>query len=337
MTAQATAPVLPERVGLADRVRAKSASWASVLATLGMLVVLLVGDQIAFGDFISARLISSLLLNNSFLIILAVGMTFVILTGGIDLSVGSVIAFSGLLGAQLLAHGWPAYVVIPLMVLSGTVIGIITGVMVAFFEIQPFIASLAGMFLARGLAYVVSLKSLPISDASVDWLIGTQWSIGQFSITPGVVLALVVVAIAFWVLHYTRFGRTVYAVGGNQQSARLMGLASTRTVFLVYVISGTCAGLAGLVFASYTGSGNPLAGLGMELEAIAAVVIGGTVLTGGSGYVLGSLCGVLVYGLIQITITYMSVDSWWTYIVIGLLLLLFVVFQRVMGARRRRV
>ncbi|HWU46939.1 MAG TPA: sugar ABC transporter permease YjfF [Humibacter sp.] len=316
-------------------VRSRTASWASVLATVGMLVLMLAIGQAAFGDFITPRLISSLFLNNSFLIVLAVGMTFVILTGGIDLSVGSVIAFSGLLGAQLLAHGWPSIVVIPLMILSGTVIGAITGVMVAFFEIQPFIASLAGMFLARGLAYVVSLKSLPISDGGVDWLIATQFTVGQWSVTPGVILALLFVACAFWVLHYTRFGRTVYAIGGNAQSARLMGLSVTRTTFIVYLISGTCAGVAGLIFASYTGSGNPLAGLGMELDAIAAVVIGGTILTGGSGYVLGSLCGVLVYGLIQITITYMSIDSWWTYIVIGALLLIFVVFQRLLGARRR--
>jgi simple sugar transport system permease protein len=316
--------------------RSRLTSWASVLATVGMLVIMLVAGQVAFGNFITPRLISSLFLNNAFLIVLAVGMTFVILTGGIDLSVGSVIAFSGLLGAQLLAHGWPAVMVIPLMVLSGTLIGVIIGVMVAVFDIQPFIASLAGMFLARGLAYVVSLKSLPISDGAVDWLTSTRWAIGDWSVTPGVVLALLFVAIAFWVLHYTRFGRTVYAIGGSAQSARLMGLAATRTTFLVYVISGTCAGFAGLIFASYTGSGNPLAGLGMELEAIAAVVIGGTILTGGSGYVIGSLFGVLVYGLIEITITYMSVDSWWTYIVIGVLLLLFVVFQRALGARRRR-
>lgn len=332
-----TAPAVAPRVGIRRRsMRSRLNAWLPVIATVVILVLMLVAGQAVFGDFVSPRLLSSLFDNNPYLIVLAVGMTFVILTGGIDLSVGSVIAFSGLLGAQLFAAGWPAAVVLPLMVLSGTGIGAVVGVMVAFFDIQPFIASLAGMFLARGLAYVTSLKSLPISNDALNWLLGTTWGVGDWTTTPGVLLSLVLVAVAFWVFHYTRFGRTVYAVGGNEQSARLMGLAVTRTKFLVYLISGTCAGIAGVLFASYTQSGNPLAGLGMELQAIAAVVIGGTILTGGSGYVIGSLFGVLVYGLIQIAITYMSVDSWWTYIVIGVMLLVFVVFQRAIAARRRR-
>jgi simple sugar transport system permease protein len=291
---------------------------------------------VLFGDFITPRLISSLLLDNAYLIVLAVGMTFVIITGGIDLSVGAVVAFSGILGAQLLHSGWPAYVVIPVMVLSGSVIGLVVGVMVQVFDIQPFIASLAAMFLARGLAYVVSLQSLPITDPAVLWLQSTRIKLGGgWYVTPTVVLALVIVAVAFWVLHYTRFGRTVYAIGGNEQSARLMGLPVRRVRLAVYVISGTCAGIAGWIFASYTGSGYSLSGLGMELDAIAAVVIGGTVLTGGSGYVVGSLLGVMVYGLIEISITYIGVDSWWTKIVIGSLLLVFVVLQRFIVSRRR--
>ncbi|MEQ6899193.1 sugar ABC transporter permease YjfF [Microbacterium sp. KR10-403] len=330
-----TAPALPfEDRSVLTRVKSAASAWLPVLAALAILILMLVAGQLYFGDFVSPRLISALFDNNPYLIVLAIGMTFVIITGGIDLSVGSVIAFSGLLGAQLFAAGLPAVIVLPIMVLSGTVIGVIIGVMVAVFDIQPFIASLAGMFLARGLAYVTSLKSLPIKDDALNWLLGESWGAGGWYVTPGVVLALVMVAVATWMLHYTRFGRTVYAVGGGEQSARLMGLAVDRTKFLVYVISGTCAGIGGVLFASYTQSGNPLAGLGMELQAIAAVVIGGTILTGGSGYMIGSLVGVLVYGLIQIAITYMSVDSWWTYIVIGIMLLVFVVFQRALSARR---
>ncbi|MDR6972734.1 ABC transporter permease subunit [Leifsonia shinshuensis] len=311
-------------------------AWLPVLATAGILVAMFVAGEILFGNFITPRLISSLLLDNAYLIVLAVGMTFVIITGGIDLSVGAVVAFSGILGAQLLHTGWPAYVVIPVMVLSGSVIGLVIGIMVQVFDIQPFIASLAAMFLARGLAYVVSLQSLPITDPTVLWLQSTRIKLGGgWYITPTVVLALLTVAVAFWVLHYTRFGRTVYAIGGNEQSARLMGLPVRRVRLAVNVISGTCAGVAGWIFASYTGSGYSLTGLGMELDAIAAVVIGGTVLTGGSGYVIGSLLGVMVYGLIEISITYIGVDSWWTKIVIGSLLLLFVVLQRFIVSRRR--
>lgn len=311
-------------------------AWLPVLATAGILVAMFVAGEILFGNFITPRLVSSLLLDNAYLIVLAVGMTFVIITGGIDLSVGAVVAFSGILGAQLLHTGWPAYVVIPVMVLSGSVIGLVIGIMVQVFDIQPFIASLAAMFLARGLAYVVSLQSLPITDPTVLWLQSTRIKLGGgWYFTPTVVLALLTVAVAFWVLHYTRFGRTVYAIGGNEQSARLMGLPVRRVRLAVYVISGTCAGVAGWIFASYTGSGYSLTGLGMELDAIAAVVIGGTVLTGGSGYVIGSLLGVMVYGLIEISITYIGVDSWWTKIVIGSLLLLFVVLQRFIVSRRR--
>jgi simple sugar transport system permease protein len=144
------------------------------------------------------------------------------------------------------------------------------------------------------------------------------------------------VAIAFVVLHYTRFGRTVYAIGGNEQSARLMGLPVARTKVLVYVISGTCAGLGGLLFVIFSRSGYSLTGVGMELDAIAAVVIGGTLLTGGSGFVLGSVLGVAVLGLIQTIITFQgTLSSWWTKIVIGALLLVFVVLQRLLVLRRR--
>jgi simple sugar transport system permease protein len=329
---RSTAPVPGRR----HRWQVRLVAWMPVLATAGILVAMFVAGEVLFGDFITPRLISSLLLDNAYLIVLAVGMTFVIITGGIDLSVGAVVAFSGILGAQLLHSGWPAYVVIPVMVLSGSVIGLVVGVMVQVFDIQPFIASLAAMFLARGLAYVVSLQSLPITDPAVLWLQSTRIKLGGgWYVTPTVVLALVIVAVAFWVLHYTRFGRTVYAIGGNEQSARLMGLPVRRVRLAVYVISGTCAGIAGWIFASYTGSGYSLSGLGMELDAIAAVVIGGTVLTGGSGYVVGSLLGVMVYGLIEISITYIGVDSWWTKIVIGSLLLVFVVLQRFIVSRRR--
>ncbi|QWT24774.1 sugar ABC transporter permease YjfF [Subtercola sp. PAMC28395] len=312
-------------------------AWLPVLATSAILLAMFVVGQALFGNFFTPRLISSLFLDNAYLIVLAVGMTYVILTGGIDLSVGAVVAFSGIFGAELLQTGWPALVVIPAIVLSGSVIGALVGVLVQVFEIQPFIASLAAMFLARGLAYVVSLQSIPITDPAITWLERTRLPLGGgWFVTPTVIIALLTVAISVWVLQYTRFGRSVYAIGGNEQSAKLMGLRVARTRIAVYVISGTCAGVAGLIFAAYTGSGYSLTGLGMELDAIAAVVIGGTILTGGSGYVIGSLLGVMVYGLIEISITYIGVDSWWTKIVVGSLLLIFVVLQRLLVSRRKR-
>jgi simple sugar transport system permease protein len=146
----------------------------------------------------------------------------------------------------------------------------------------------------------------------------------------------VVAVLGAFVMQYTRFGRTVYAVGGNEQSARLMGLAVARTKVLVYVISGVCGGLAGLVLTAYSGAGYPRNGIGTELDVIAAVVIGGTLLTGGAGYVLGSVIGVLVYGTIKTVISYMGAEQSWTRIIIGLMLLLFIVVQRVIVVRAER-
>ena len=277
----------------------RHSSLMPTFAAIVILIVLLVGAQLAFGNFITPRNLSALLLNNAYLLILAVGLTFVILTGGIDLSVGSVMAFTGILCAKLLADGLPAIVAIPLMLLGGAAIGLLIGVLVHYFDVQPFIASLAGLFLARGLAFVVSLSSIRVEDPAVLWLQRTRLTVGDWYLTPTGILALLIVAIGVFVTQWTRFGRTIYAIGGNEQSARLMGLPVARTKILVYVISGVCGGLAGLVLTAYSGAGYPLNGVGTELDAIAAVVIGGTLLTGGSGYVIGSMIGVLVYGVHQ--------------------------------------
>ena len=329
------------REGFVARYRrflSRRASWVPVFAALGILVALFLGAQAYFGNFLTPRVLSSLLLDNSYLLILAVGMTFVILTGGIDLSVGSVLAFTGILCARLLSEGWPVGVVIPVMIISGAAIGLFIGVLVQFFDVQPFIASLAGMFAARGLAYVVSLSSIRVEEPAILWLQSTrfQFAPGSFYLTPTGIIGILVVVVAALVLAYTRFGRTIYALGGNEQSARLMGLPVVRTKLLAYVISGTCAGLAGVVFAAYTGAGYPLNGIGTELDTIAAVVIGGTLLTGGSGFVIGSMIGVFVYGAIKSVISFLGAEQSWTRITIGALLLVFVVVQRFIVARSSR-
>lgn len=314
----------------------RRASLMPTFAAVAILIVLLIGAQARFPRFLSPGNLSALLLDNAYLVVLAVGLTFVILTGGIDLSVGSVMAFTGILGASLLAQGLPAVVVIPTMLVSGALIGLLIGVLVHYFDVQPFIASLAGLFLARGLAFVVSLSSIRVEDPAVLWLQRTRFSVGGWYITPTGIIALLVVAIGACVLLWTRFGRTVYAIGGGEQSARLMGLNVARTKVAVYVISGVCGGLAGLLLTAYSGAGYPRNGIGTELDAIAAVVIGGTLLTGGTGYVLGSLVGVLVYGTIKKVISFMGAEQAWTQIIIGALLLLFIVVQRVIVARSQR-
>jgi simple sugar transport system permease protein len=314
----------------------RRASLLPTLAAIAILILLFIGAEIFLrGEFISPRNISALLLDNAFLMILAIGMTFVIMTGGIDLSVGSVMAFTGIWLAKLLEAGMSPAIAIPAILLGGALIGLLIGALVQFFDVQPFIASLAGLFLARGLAFVVSLSSIKVENTAVLSLQTTRFRVGDWYITPTGILALLVVLIGAYVMHYTRFGRTTYAIGGNQQAA-LLGLKVARTTVAVYVISGVCGGLAGLVLTAYSGAGYPRNGIGTELDVIAAVVIGGTLLTGGRGYVLGSMVGVFVYGTIKTIISFMGAEQSWTQIVIGALLLLFIVVQRAIVARSDR-
>ncbi len=334
-TVTETRPVRVERrASPLQTFMSRHAAMTPTFAAVVILLLLLVGaESFLRGDFVTARNLSALLLDNAYLLVLAVGMTFVILTGGIDLSVGSVMAFTGILGAQLIASGLPLVVAVPAMLAGGAAVGLLIGVLVQYFNVQPFIASLAGLFLARGLAFVVSLSSIRVEDAGILWLQQNRIRIGDWYVTPTGLIALLVVALAAFVLHLTRFGRTVYAIGGNEQSARLMGLDVARTKVTVYVISGFCGGLAGLLLTAYSGAGYPRNGIGTELDAIAAVVIGGTLLTGGRGYVLGSLIGVLVFGTIKTIISFMGAEQSWMQIIIGALLLLFIVVQRGIVAR----
>jgi simple sugar transport system permease protein len=342
--APAPAPERPVRRRLAALAHLDR-RFLPVLGTVLTLVLMLGVGQSRYStsrsDFISMKLFSNLMIDNSYLLVLAVGMTFVILTGGIDLSVGAVVALVGLVVAKLFTAGLPLPVVLVVGVLIGTACGLLIGVLVQVFDIQPFIASLAVMFLARGLANVVSTSSLAIKDQGFAALASWSLKFGEgrttWRINASILIAVAVLLIAFVVLHYTRFGRTVYGLGASDRgtAVSLMGLRPARTRIWVYVISGTCAGIAGILFALYTKSGYNLTGIGMELDAIAAVVIGGTLLSGGVGFVLGTGAGVLVYGLIQVLIAREGLDSWWTRVFIGGVLLLFVMLQRLIVARRR--
>ena len=331
----ATPPPLVRRAGAGVRVAGVPTRFLPVLVTFGLFVLMFAVGGVRYEAFASGQVLLNLLIDNAFLVVLAVGMTFVILTGGIDLSVGSVVALSTMVTASALRAGWPAPAVIVAVLVGGAVFGLAQGAVIHFLDIQPFIVTLAGLFLARGLCYVIDLNSIPINDPLFRAVAQAAIPLGEdMFITPSVLVALAVVAVGAYVLHLTRFGRTVYAVGGSQQSALLMGLAVGRARVGVYVISGFCSALAGLLFSVYLLSGYSLSAVGMELDAIAAVVIGGTLLTGGSGFVLGSLLGVLVLGTVQTIISFEgTLSSWWVRIVIGLLLLVFVVLQRVLGAR----
>ena len=268
--------------------------YLPVLGTVVVFGLMLVIGGVRYENFLSPAVLSNLFINNAHLIVLAAGMTFVILTGGIDLSVGAVLALSSVITATMLNAGIPLSLVLPIAILSGSIIGLGMGVMIQYFEVQPFVATLAGMFLARGLCFIFAPESVPIRNEGFVALSSWGVSAGRWRLTAAVVIAVLVIAGSWWVLHRTRFGRTVYAVGGGEQSATLMGLRVARTKVVVYVISGTCAALGGILFAMFSRSGYALTGVGMELDAIAAVVIGGTLLVGGMGFILGSVVGVMV-------------------------------------------
>ena len=333
MTAVATVPT----GSVWERVRRYTPArrYLPVVVTLALFVGMFGAGGARYEGFTDPQVLLSLLLDNSFLV-LAVGMTFVILTGGIDLSVGSVVALSTMVAAKTLELGWSPYLAMATVLLVGTLLGTLMGLLVHYLDIQPFIATLAGLFLARGLTFLISEESIPIEDDTFRRLAFASIDLpGGYYTTWTAVVALAAVVVGAYVLARTRFGRTVYAVGGNEASALLMGLRVAVVKVGVYAISGFCAALGGLLFALYTLSGYSLHAVGMELDAIAAVVIGGTLLTGGRGYVIGSFLGVLVLGTIQTFISFDgTLNSWWTRIAIGVLLLVFVVVQRFMTRRQ---
>jgi ribose/xylose/arabinose/galactoside ABC-type transport system permease subunit len=317
--------------------RSLNPKYLPLAATISLFVLMATLGSVFYDGFFSAQVFLNLLIDNAFLIIVAVGMTFVILSGGIDLSVGSVIALTTMVSASLVEkHGWSPWATIPLVLAMGTAFGAFMGLLIERFRLQPFIVTLAGMFLARGLCYLISVESITIDHPLFVAMSRTQLLLPGGFISPGALVALAVLGAAIWIAQYTAFGRAVYALGGNEQSALMMGLPVGRTRVAVYALSGFCAALAGVLFAFYMLSGYGLHAQGAELDAIAAVVIGGTLLAGGYGYIAGALSGVLVLGAIQTLIAFDgTLSSWWTRIVIGALLFVFCVVQRLLGATTR--
>jgi simple sugar transport system permease protein len=309
-----------------------------LMATLALFIALVVYGATQYDSFLAPQVFLNLAIDNAFLAIVAIGMTFVILTGGIDLSVGSVLALTTMAAAALTKLGWNPWVVMPLLVVAGGLFGAAQGYLIHRFRLQPFIVTLAGMFVARGLCYLIDTESIPIAEPTFVALAQARIPLGAgTSLSSGAVVAIVIVLLAIWLAHSTRFGRTVYAIGGNEKSAALMGLPVGSTLVRVYALSGACAALAGLVMSIYMLSGYSLHAVGLELDAIAAVVIGGTLLTGGVGYVAGTVIGVLILGIIQTLVIFNgSLSSWWTRIVIGILLFLFVLSQRLIESRAEK-
>ncbi len=307
-----------------------------LLTTFLVFFLIYAAGAIVYRGFLSPRVFVNLFIDNAFVGIIAVGMTFVIISGGIDLSVGSLVAFTGVLSANLLSryHMNPQAVIL-ICLLSGAFLGFTMGSLIHFLELPPFLVTLVGMFLARGLSFLISLDSVPIKDEFFLNLSRLSINFGKGVRLPSfAIIFILVVIIGIYLLHFTRFGRNVYAIGGNEKSAVLMGLPVGTTKVLIYTLNSTICALGGLVYSLYTLAGYPLAGTGLELDVIAAVVIGGTLLTGGVGFVEGTLVGVLILGLIQTIITFQgNLSTWWTKIFIGVLISLFILLQRYLSTR----
>jgi len=298
------------------------------LLTCGILFVV---AGALFPGFWSARVVANLMSDNAFLGVVAIGLTFVILTGGIDLSVGAVVGCVSISVATLISRlGWHPAAAILLVLVAGTAFGLMQGALIQRLDLPPFLVTLAGLFFCRGLGLSISPDSIGIHDA---WL--AQVSDFRVAIAPkawisfGALVMLALVVLMAGIARQTTFGRTVYALGGSERGAALMGLPTGATKVAVYGLSGLCAALGGVLFVLYTNSGNATAGVGLELDAIAAVVVGGTLLTGGYGSVFGSFVGVLIFGIVQTAITFDgTLSSWWSKIVTGVLLLGFILLQR---------
>jgi galactofuranose transport system permease protein len=281
----------------------------------------------------------NLFINSASLLIVSIGSTFVILSKGIDLSVAGMIALTSAASASLLANGASPALVMPLMLVMGVLFGLTLGCIVHFLKVEPFIVTLMGLFFARGMAYIITLEALPIQNEFYRFLALTKVHIPFFENVYVYIPSLIgplLLLVAIYLSFFTRFGRTVYAIGNNEQSALLMGLPVGRTKIAVYTFSGFCSALAGIVWSVSLLSGYGGYAPGMELDAIASVVIGGTLLTGGVGNVIGTLFGVLSVGTIVSILQFNgTLSSWWTRIAVGVLTLIFIGVQSLFYMRKK--
>ena len=308
-----------------------------------ILFIVLYGIGIAmYNGFSRPQVFWNLLIDNASLIIITVGVTFTIITGGggIDISVGAVVALVCMCLAYLLQNTELAIpVVICLVLLIGIVIGFVQGYLISVFKMQPFIVTLAGMFFCRGMTAVISRDTINIDNPSYVAIASERINMfGTGFISVGALVALIILIIAIIVLKYTKFGRTIFAIGGNENSASLMGLPVTKTKILAYVISGFCAALGGVVYSWTMLSGYTLHAMGMEMDAIASSVIGGTLLTGGVAFMPGTIFGVLIQGIILTFITFQgTLSAWWTKIVVGALLCIFIIMQALITEHKNKL
>jgi galactofuranose transport system permease protein len=302
-----------------------------LLITILVFVIGYVAAGLAYPTMQKPQVFFNLFINNASLLIISIGLTFVILLKGIDLSVASVMAMTSVASAALLKNGMSPVLVIPLMLLMGITFGFVMGCIIHYLKVEPFIVTLMGSFFARGMGAIISNLSITIDNKFYRFLALTPVPIPLFENAYIYIYSLVAVlllGVAVYLAFFTRFGRTIYAIGNNEQSAMLMGLPVARTKVIVYSFGGFCSALAGIVFSISLSSGYGYYAPSMEMDAIASVVMGGTLLTGGVGNVIGTLFGVLINGTIVSILQFNgTLSSWWTKIVVGVLTLIFIGIQ----------
>lgn len=341
-------------MSLIQTVRSKTKSINILLIiTIMMFVVMYIAGILiysaqGFGKF---QTFLNMLIDNAGLIVAASGMTLVLITGGIDISVGSVVGVVCMMLAYSMERkGVDAWLAITYVLIFGTFFGFVQGWLIAYLKLQPFIVTLAGLFFCRGLTSIISVEQIAITTnkaflwlANFDILIPFGATVNKRGVKmypfvhPSVIIALVTLLVLWYVLRYTKFGRALFSIGGNEQSALLMGINVRKTKLKAYVLSGFLASLAGVTFCLNTCSGFVEQARGFEMEAIATSVIGGTMLSGGVGSVIGTFFGVLIKATIE---TYIRSDgtlsSWWNKIVLSILLCFFIVLQSVFASMQKK-
>ena len=318
--------------------------------TISIFVLMYVLSMIFIGGgFLHAQQIFDLLNDNSPLIIVACGLTIVMIGGGIDISVGAVTSLVVMSCVLYLNKGGNIFVAILLALGIGLAFGVVQGFLISYLEIQPFIVTLAGLFFARGMTTILSVNPQKVEHEGFQELMSKRIEISWLGyearngnqiparIELGVVIAILVVIVVFILLRYLRLGRNVYAIGGNQQSALMLGINVKRTRFLTYVISGLLCGIAGFAFMMHTGAGNATNAAGMEMNAIASAIIGGTLLTGGVGNVIGTFFGTLTLTTIKKVVVSSGLNQpYWQQISTGGMLCFFIILQSVVLKSRQK-
>ena len=298
-----------------------------------VLIIIVALSALSFERFFTTRNIENILVQTSFLGLIVVGVTFVIISGGIDLSVGSQLALGGVIAGYCVPVFWPLGLLVPPLITGA--IGMVNGLIITKWKLEPFIVTLAALLSVRGLAFAITNeKTIGIPRESAFTWFGRG---DIFGIRVPIIITLLAFVVAGIILTRTKYGKAIFAIGGEESAARLMGIAVDRAKITAYTVSGMLAGLSGALLAARLSAGQPVAGPGWELDAIASVVVGGTLLTGGAGSMSGSLAGVLLLGMLRNLINQVgTLSAYWQQVVSGLFLLVVVTAQTYLTQQRRR-